>query len=239
VADTVDITAGTGTTIATDDAGAGGHVQIVKLALSADGSASPITADANGLEIQGAGTAGTPAGGVVSVQGVGSGTALAVSLATLPALVAGTANIGDVDVLSLPAIPAGTNNIGDVDVLTLPATAGVAASTMNATSGDGSTALTNSAQAIKGAAGVLYGYYLFNPNSTTAYVVFYNTASGSVTVGTTNPLFVIAVPPTAAANLWMQPGGITFGTAMSWAATSTAAGNGAPATALDCVAWYA
>ncbi len=35
--------------IATDDAGAAGQVQIVKLALSADGSADPITADASGL----------------------------------------------------------------------------------------------------------------------------------------------------------------------------------------------
>lgn len=68
-----------GTIIATDDAGASGHVQITKLAQSADGSATPITADANGLEIQGAGTAGAPAGGVVSVQGVASGTALPVS----------------------------------------------------------------------------------------------------------------------------------------------------------------
>ena len=67
-----------GSIIATDDAGAGGHVQIVKLALSADGSATAITADANGLEVQGAGTAGTPAGGVVSVQGVASGTVLPV-----------------------------------------------------------------------------------------------------------------------------------------------------------------
>lgn len=44
-----------------------------------------------------------------------------VNVGVLPALVAGTANIGDVDVLTLPAIPAGTNNIGDVDVLTVPA----------------------------------------------------------------------------------------------------------------------
>jgi hypothetical protein len=49
MADGVAITAGAGTTIATDDAGASGHVQIVKLALSADGSASPITADSGGL----------------------------------------------------------------------------------------------------------------------------------------------------------------------------------------------
>ena len=38
--------------------------------------------------------------------------------APLPALVAGTANIGDVDVLT---IAAGDNNIGNVDVLTVPA----------------------------------------------------------------------------------------------------------------------
>lgn len=46
---------------------------------------------------------------------------LDVDVTRLPALVAGTANIGDVDVLTLPAIPAGTNNIGDVDILTIAA----------------------------------------------------------------------------------------------------------------------
>jgi hypothetical protein len=52
MADGVAITAGSGTTIATDDAGATGHVQIVKLAISADGSATPIPADATfGLEV--------------------------------------------------------------------------------------------------------------------------------------------------------------------------------------------
>jgi hypothetical protein len=45
MADNVDITAGTGTTIATDDAGAGGHVQRVKLAIATDGSATSIPAD--------------------------------------------------------------------------------------------------------------------------------------------------------------------------------------------------
>lgn len=50
MADGVAITAGAGTTIATDDSGASGHVQIVKLALSADGSATALTADnTNGL----------------------------------------------------------------------------------------------------------------------------------------------------------------------------------------------
>lgn len=52
MADNVAITAGSGTTIATDDAGAGGHVQIVKLAISTDGSAAVSPADAtNGLRV--------------------------------------------------------------------------------------------------------------------------------------------------------------------------------------------
>jgi hypothetical protein len=49
MADNVAITAGSGTTIATDDAGAGGHVQIIKLAVSTDGSATVIPATTDGL----------------------------------------------------------------------------------------------------------------------------------------------------------------------------------------------
>ena len=120
--------------IATDDAGAAGHVQVVKLALSADGSATPISADANGLEVQGAGTAGTPAGGVVSVQGVASGTVIPVDGSGVTQPVSGTVAVTNAGLTELAAaidtelqvdvvgaLPAGTNNIGDVDVLTLPA----------------------------------------------------------------------------------------------------------------------
>ena len=71
-------------TAAADDCGAAGKVQLVKLAYSADGVATPVTADANGMEVQGAGVAGTPAGGVHSVQGVAGGTAMPVSLASAP-----------------------------------------------------------------------------------------------------------------------------------------------------------
>jgi hypothetical protein len=95
VADNVDITAGTGTTIATDDCTTG-QVQLVKLAYGADGNRTHVPADADGLLVN---------------LGTNNDVALA----------AGTNNIGDVDVLTLPALPAGTNNIGDVDVLTIPA----------------------------------------------------------------------------------------------------------------------
>jgi hypothetical protein len=65
-----------------------------------------------------------------------SGSEIQADVLTLPALPAGTNNIGDVDIASiaagdnnignvdvvtLPALPAGTNNIGDVDVLSVPA----------------------------------------------------------------------------------------------------------------------
>jgi hypothetical protein len=81
---------------------------------------------------------------------------LDVDVTRLPALPAGTNNIGDVDILTIAAgdnnignvdivtmpnvtigaaIPAGTNNIGDVDVLTLPGVGGLAAHA-SATSGN-------------------------------------------------------------------------------------------------------
>lgn len=52
MADGVQITAGSGTTILTDDTGAGGHAQIVKLAISTDGSGTLVPADAtNGIDV--------------------------------------------------------------------------------------------------------------------------------------------------------------------------------------------
>lgn len=141
-------------------------------------------------------------------------------------------DIGDVDVTS---IAAGTNNIGQVSVA--PQTAN-GLSVFNATSSDGSTALTNSAQAVKASAGQLYGWYIYNPNSSAQYVQLYNTAAGSVTVGTTNPLFMLTIPATSAANVEFT-NGITFSNAgWSAAATSTAGGNGAPSTALEAVFFF-
>lgn len=111
-------------------------------------------------------------------------------------------------------------------------------STFMASGSDGSTALTSTAQAVKASAGMLYGYYIYNPNTSAQFIHFYNTAAASVTVGTTNPLFTLTIPPTSAANLSLTMG-IEFSNAgWSISATSTAGGNGAPTTALDAVVWY-
>ena len=107
------------------------------------------------------------------------------------------------------------------------------------TGSDGSSILTNAAQVIKGSAGQVYGYYIYNPNSSATFVHFYNTAAASVSVGTTNPLFSLTIPATSAANLAL-PYGILFTNAgFSIAATTTAGGNTAPSTGLDAIVWYA
>lgn len=121
-------------------------------------------------------------------------------------------------------------------VLTPTTTSGL--SVANFTSGDSFTALTNSAQVIKASAGNLYGYYIYNPNSSATYVLVYNTAAASVTVGTTNPFLVFAIPATSGANV-MFPYPITFSNAgWSAAAATTGGGNSAPSTALEVMFWY-
>lgn len=107
----------------------------------------------------------------------------------------------------------------------------------NFTSGDSFTALTNTAQVIKGSAGKFGGYYIYNPNSSVAYVIVYDVAAASVTVGTTNPKLVFCIPATGGANLEILAG-IPFGTAMSVAATTTGGGSTAPSTALEAMIWY-
>lgn len=118
-----------------------------------------------------------------------------------------------------------------------PATSGGLTTAMFSGS-DGSSILVATAQAVKASAGQLYGYYAYNPEAAVTFVHFYNTAAGSVTVGTTNPLFTLAIPPGSAANLFTDTG-ITFSNAgWSVAATTTAGGNTAPATGVSLVVWY-
>lgn len=99
------------------------------------------------------------------------------------------------------------------------------------------TALSSTKQAVNASAGNLYGYHIYNPNSVVIYIQMFNLASASVTVGSTAPTAVIAIP----AGGWADatPGvPITFGTALTIAATTTSTGSGSPTTALLCNIWY-
>jgi hypothetical protein len=120
--------------------------------------------------------------------------------------------------------------------LTPTTTSGLSVANFN--SGDTYTALTNTAQVIKASAGNLYGYYIFNPNVTACYVLIYNIAAASVTVGTSTAQMVLAIPGSGAVNL-MFPYPITFSNAgWSIAAATTGGGNTAPGAALECMIWY-
>ncbi len=103
MADTITIPAtGSGTAtpvVATDDCAAAGHAQIVKLAISTDGSATLVPAEAtNGLDVDVTRVQGTVTVGSHDVTNAGT-------FAVQASLVAG----GDVDVLTVPADPFGVN----------------------------------------------------------------------------------------------------------------------------------
>jgi hypothetical protein len=148
--------------------------------------------------------------------------------------------------LNVTALPSGTV-AGTIIFMTQPgalAAYGVAVSQQSspwvsslqpATSGGWSissqTALTNTVVSAKASAGQVGGHMFYNPNNAVSYIQVFNLATGSVTLGTTTPTLVIPLPPAAAANIeWAN--GIAFGTAISFAATTTATGNTAPTTAL-------
>ena len=102
-------------------------------------------------------------------------------------------------------------------------------STYAATGGTGNALLTNTAAAIKTSAGNLYGFDFVNTGSAAAYVQIFDAAAGSVTLGTTPPKLSKWVP---AGGSWEEKftgeGKISFGTAITIAATSTPTGAGAP-----------
>jgi hypothetical protein len=97
-------------------------------------------------------------------------------------------------------------------------------------------ALTNTAAAVSGSAGQVYGWFIYNPNNTVAYVQFYNVVAASVIVGTTTPIYSIGIPALSAANVFGP--GIVHSTAISVAATTTRAGGVAPSTSLDYNIFY-
>jgi hypothetical protein len=147
-----------------------------------------------------------------------------------PLMGAGNAGTGS------PRVTIATDQVVIPVTVTPPTSGGLAV--LNATSSDGATALTATAQVIKASAGQVFGWFIYNPNTSAVFVQFYNTAAASVTVGTTNPLFMITIPPLAAANV-LGESGIAFSNAgFSCAATSTAGGAGAPTTALDANIFY-
>jgi hypothetical protein len=134
MADNVTLDPGTGgASIATDDAGAGGHVQIVKLAIAADGSATVIPADAtNGILVD----VSRVTGNVTAVGTAADGAAVSGN----PVLIAGQ------DGTNTQSLKTDASGELQVDVLTVPTT------TVTATDLDIRNLTTTDEVTVKGAA---------------------------------------------------------------------------------------
>jgi len=123
MADNIEVTAGSGTTIAADDIGAGVLVQRVKLGLGADGTAVDAVGgsgvDSTGVQRVSLATNVALPAGTNAIGKLAANSGVDIGDVDITSIAAGDNNIGNVDVVTLPALPAGTNNIGDVDVLSI------------------------------------------------------------------------------------------------------------------------
>jgi len=89
----------------------------------------------------------------------------------------------------------------------------------------------NTAQALSASAGFLYKILAWNVNTSAAYVQLFDAAASDVTVGTTTPNYVVPVPASGGVlDDYVPP--MKFSTAISYACTTTATGNGDPSTGL-------
>lgn len=91
---------------------------------------------------------------------------------------------------------------------------------------------------VKGSAGQIFGWYIYNSNASVAYVQFFNAATGSVTLGSTAPDMSIGIPATSAANVEFG-NGIAFSSQISIAITTTRAGSTGPGSTVDYNIYYA
>jgi hypothetical protein len=87
------------------------------------------------------------------------------------------------------------------------------------------TAASNTVLSIKTTAGKLYGLHVDNTaNASKTYIQVFNLLAANVTLGTTVPFYAFVILTSGVYDFaWGEPG-ITFGTAISFALTTTATG---------------
>lgn len=132
------------------------------------------------------------------------------------------------------AIATGSNTVGNVGINAGSNTIGSVNLLPNTTGGwsvNSQTALTNTKVPVKASAGTFGGYMLYNPNASVIYVQIFDATSVNVTLGSTTPTYVIALPAAAAANVEFTLG-VNHANAITLAATTTATGSSAPSSAL-------
>jgi hypothetical protein len=91
--------------------------------------------------------------------------------------------------------------------------------------------------AVDASPGQVYGYAVYNGNSTVCYLGLYDQTQALTNLGTTTPKLAIGIPANGGANLAL-PNGIPFATAITVSATTTRAGSTGCSTGLDINIWY-
>jgi hypothetical protein len=214
MADGVAITAGSGTTILTDET-ASGHSQVVKLAIATDGSATLIPADATlGIMVN-------PSLAIVDDA--------AFTPATSKVIMAGfEADEGSTDSVDEGDAGAGRMTLDRKQIVNpQPHTAG-------GLSIFRSIDLDETEEEVKATAGQVYSMWVSNMATSTRFVKFYNLTAANTTVGSSTPVITIAIPGNTSddvTGLFGGAYGFAFDTAISVAATTgiADADTGAPA----------
>jgi hypothetical protein len=166
--------------------------------------------------VVGGGAAGTPGTGVMTVQGISGGT-------TVPVVGGGTAGLPGTAVLTVQGISGGTSVpvSGSVSL----AANSQANAVPQSTSTFAATAFDLSATAatqVKATAGNVWGWYGYNPNTSTCFLQFYNSASATLGASALHPFGVLA-----GGSFNIAPGSIALfnlATAISTGETTTATG---------------
>lgn len=83
----------------------------------------------------------------------------------------------------------------------------------------------------------VYGWYIFNPNTSAVYVQFFNTQASGVTLGTTAPVYSFGIPAGGGANV-VNPLPVKHSTALCIAVTTTRNGSTAPSSNVDYNIFY-
>jgi hypothetical protein len=214
MADGVAITAGSGTTILTDET-ASGHVQVVKLAIATDASATLIPADAT-------------LGMTVNPNNL---------IADDAAFVPGTSKVMPV---GFEADEGSTDSVdeGDVGAARMTLDRKQIVNPQPHTAGGltifRSIDLDESEEEVKATAGQVYSMWVTNTATSTRFVKFYNLTTANTTVGSSTPVITIGIPGNTSDDVTGFFGGthgLAFDTAISVAATTGVADadTGAPA----------
>lgn len=198
-------------------------------------SGTEIATSSNPVRVDPTGTTSQPVSGTVTAN-AGTGN-FATNLAQVAGATVSTGHgtaAGSIRV-ELPTDGTGLVNAAQSGSWTVAVSGTPTVTQTPATSGgcsEYSGSIGSTATAIKASAGQIYGYHIYNSNSTVVYVQIFDLASGSVTVGTSTPKMSLGIPPSSGATFALDSG-IAFATAITFACTTTRSGSTNPSNTVD------